>query len=222
MNCSRPSNPRQLALSLGLALGLFGLAACGSSAVDESQAGNGALSSTPISRPTGVKPASGDSSGPQPSYEGHDLTRISDADADAMAADLSEKARTVTREADTETSRSGLYWDNKKEGSYFCAVCGLPLYDSKTKFVSGTGWPSFYEAANSKHIETTVDYKGRGPRTEVHCSRCASHLGHIFNDGYQTPTGMRHCINSVSLNFVPAGKPWPAKSLPATPASKTK
>ena len=116
-------------------------------------------------------------------------------------AELTQMEYYVLREAGTERAFTGDLWDNKKEGIYTCAGCDLPLYDSSTKYKSGTGWPSFWQAISENHIGLDVDYKIGYKRTEVHCARCGGHLGHIFEDGPQ-PTGMRHCINSVSLNFI--------------------
>ena len=107
----------------------------------------------------------------------------------------------VLRKAGTERAFTGDLWDNKKEGIYTCAGCDLPLFDSSTKYKSGTGWPSFYQPIKENHVETSTDYDIGYARTEVHCARCGGHQGHVFKDGPK-PTGLRYCINSVSLNFV--------------------
>jgi peptide-methionine (R)-S-oxide reductase len=120
---------------------------------------------------------------------------------------LPPAAYAVLFEADTEPPGSSPLDREKRAGTYVCAACMLPLFESAAKFESGTGWPSFFQVIKG-HVGTKTDYKAVLPRTEYHCARCSGHQGHVFRDG-PPPTGLRYCNNGVALRFVPEGEPLP-------------
>jgi peptide-methionine (R)-S-oxide reductase len=113
---------------------------------------------------------------------------------------LTKEQYRVLREKGTEPAFTGKYWNNHEKGIYKCAACGAPLFDSETKFESGSGWPSFYAPVDNEKVESKKDLSHGMVRTEVLCKNCKSHLGHVFKDGPK-PTGLRYCINSISLDF---------------------
>jgi peptide-methionine (R)-S-oxide reductase len=127
----------------------------------------------------------------------------------------------VTRKKQTEQAGTGKYAHWKKDGVYHCVCCGEPLFDSKAKFESGTGWPSFFQALDEKAITELEDTSDGSVRTEVQCSRCDAHLGHVFGDG-PAPTGLRFCMNSASLKFVDRKKEQEDKDARSTAAKKAK
>ncbi len=118
---------------------------------------------------------------------------------DEWKKELSPEAFYVCRQHGTESPFSGKLYDNKEEGTYNCTCCKTPLFESSTKFDSGTGWPSYYEAIEDAVIEIKDTSHGM-TRVEVQCARCSAHLGHVFPDGPE-PTGLRYCINSICLDF---------------------
>lgn len=127
------------------------------------------------------------------------MEKVVKSDAE-WKAELAPEAYHVLRHEGTERAGTSPLNNEKREGTFVCAGCGQPLFSSETKYESGTGWPSFYDALPGA-LETKTDFKIIWPRTEYHCSRCGGHQGHVFNDG-PDPTGQRYCNNGVALKFV--------------------
>ena len=133
------------------------------------------------------------------------MTENEPATEEGWKEKLTDEQYNVLRLKGTERPFTGEYWNNKEKGVYYCAGCGTPLFDSKSKFKSGSGWPSFTAPIADSNVDESQDNSFNMRRTEVLCSKCGGHLGHVFDDGPK-PTGMRYCINSISLDFKPKNK----------------
>jgi len=144
------------------------------------------------------------------SATGYDLTPLGDERIATLAEGLTPEERMIILHQGTERPGCGLFLDNKKDGTYTCRLCGLPLFASSAKFHSGTGWPSFFQPYDPEHIKELSDHSHGMSRVEIRCARCDGHLGHVFDDG-PPPTRLRYCLNSASLSFVDAGQPLPLR-----------
>ena len=130
------------------------------------------------------------------------MTENESKNEDDWKEKLTEEQYRVLRLKGTERPFTGKYWNNEEKGVYYCAGCGTPLFDSKSKFESGCGWPSFSNPIQNSEIKEESDTNFNMKRTEVLCQKCGGHLGHVFKDGPK-PKGLRYCINSISLDFQP-------------------
>ena len=136
------------------------------------------------------------------SASGHDLTPLEESERQRLASDLDSEERRVLLNQGTEPPFCGGMEDSGQSGTYHCRLCHLPLFSSAAKFESGTGWPSFHSGYDPEHIREITDNSLGMTRTEIRCARCDGHLGHVFPDG-PPASGLRYCLNSVSLTFVP-------------------
>ena len=185
--------------------------------------GLGALATGPVSTPPSrtngtIQMSITDQDGKEQkkiySASGHDVTPLSKERVAELAKDLDPEVFRITQRDGTEPAFCGNLLDNKKDGVYVCAVCGLPLFRSEHKFTSGTGWPSFFTTYDPAHVGEEVDRSHGMTRTEITCNRCGAHLGHVFPDG-PAPTNLRYCLNSASLEFIEKGEEVPERSRPA-------
>ena len=152
---------------------------------------------------------------PKLSKSGYDVTALTREHVVELAKGLDPETYRITQKSGTEAAFCGGLLDNKKDGAYYCVVCGLPLFSSAHKFNSGTGWPSFYQEFDRDHVIRHSDTAHGMRRTEINCARCTAHLGHVFDDG-PAPTGERHCLNSASMVFHEKGEMLPPQSQPAS------
>ena len=144
------------------------------------------------------------------SAAGFDLTPPTPDEKAALAATLTPAEKRVLLQHGTEAAFCGTLLNNKSAGTYTCRLCGLPLFKAGAKFESGTGWPSFTETYDPAHVAEITDSSHGMTRVEIRCGRCDAHQGHVFDDG-PAPSGLRYCLNSVSLEFTPDGQPLPSR-----------
>lgn len=173
---------------------------------------------SPPDMPRDVTPTTSMTTQPRYSTSAYDITSLDRAVVAELAKKLDPETYRVTQRAGTEPAFCGGLLSNKEKGVYACVVCGLPLFRSTDKFESGTGWPSFTQPFDDAHVTEKVDRAHGMTRTEIVCTRCDAHLGHVFDDGPK-PTGRRHCLNSAALTFLPSDQPLPEQSRPVETAT---
>jgi peptide-methionine (R)-S-oxide reductase len=157
----------------------------------------GILVTSQATNPTSSPTMSSSATAPDPEVTN---SPVDDKDAEWKSRLTKEQYR-ITRQKGTEAPFSGKYWNHKGKGVYTCVCCATPLFYSSTKFDSNSGWASFYQPIDDKEIETNVEFALRTHREEVVCRKCKAHLGHVFDDAPEQPTGLRYCINSAALEF---------------------
>ncbi|MFM7133622.1 MAG: peptide-methionine (R)-S-oxide reductase MsrB [Planctomycetota bacterium] len=173
---------------------------------DQPAAPAGAAKEDPVSKPE-------QTTTPAYSRSGYDITPYSRERVAELAKKLDPETYRITQKSGTEPAFCGTLLDNKKDGTYCCVVCGLPLFSSSHKFNSGTGWPSFFAPFDIAHVAAREDNSHGMQRIEINCARCDAHLGHVFDDGPR-PTGLRFCLNGAALTFHEKGASLPSESQP--------